>query len=357
MDLEPAIVFFVSLLNVITQSETQILVLSPEPYVLGRSIRMSCMNFGDAEGAPVQFLLVRGQQVEIKNRLRFQRFNCVACLHCRMRLIREFQLESGTGSCRATGGGSFKNTGSTAEIGSTVAAFRSRRKYRKTQGPQSAEEFPKPAELARPALALPRDLFFGCGGGGGGGGCSNAGQEAHSRKERVQRPAQTACASGVATRWSQIARGLQGSRRVKRPKSGAHHRRQRIARAAARARSHMSLTAWCNSSAVRWIFSRLSRSVRETTCSTAFGSAAIPVHPEFRRPTRQNRFNPNLDYRNRREVLSTRIGQGFGPGTGGLKLEVELEFRNRHFCHFVRLCLLASLLHCFPASKLSTRDC
>jgi hypothetical protein len=39
----------------------------------------------------------------------------------------------------------------------------------------------------------------------------------------------------------------------------------------------MSLTAWCNSSAVRWIFSRLSRSVRDTACSTAFGSAAIPV--------------------------------------------------------------------------------
>jgi hypothetical protein len=28
---------------------------------------------------------------------------------------------------------------------------------------------------------------------------------------------------------------------------------------------------------VRWIFSRLSRSVRDTACSTAFASAAIPV--------------------------------------------------------------------------------
>ena len=66
--LESAIVFFVSLLNVITQSETQILVLAPDPHVLGaQHPDVLHRNLGHAEGASVQFLLVWWQQVEIKN--------------------------------------------------------------------------------------------------------------------------------------------------------------------------------------------------------------------------------------------------------------------------------------------------
>jgi len=38
----------------------------------------------------------------------------------------------------------------------------------------------------------------------------------------------------------------------------------------------MSPTAWCSSSAFRWIRSRFSRKARDTACSTAFGSCAIP---------------------------------------------------------------------------------
>lgn len=75
--LEPAIVFFVSLLNVIPQSVTQILILAPQPYVF-RTQHPDVLhrNLGDPEGAPVQFLLFWWQQVEIKNRRRFRRFTC-----------------------------------------------------------------------------------------------------------------------------------------------------------------------------------------------------------------------------------------------------------------------------------------
>jgi len=89
--LEPAIIFFVSLLNVITQSEAQILVLAPEPYVLGtQHPDVLHGNLGDAEGAPVQFLLFWWQQVEIKNGRRFHRG---ARLHCRMRLDGKIQFK------------------------------------------------------------------------------------------------------------------------------------------------------------------------------------------------------------------------------------------------------------------------
>src|SRR5579864_3184064 len=77
----------------------------------------------------------------------------------------------------------------------------------------------------------------------------------------------------------------------------------------------MSLTAWCSSSAVRWIFSRLSRSVRDTACSTAFGSAAIPVRLQW--------AGPHSDYRNHREVLSTphRTGVSACAHAGGWRSE------------------------------------
>jgi hypothetical protein len=60
----------------------------------------------------------------------------------------------------------------------------------------------------------------------------------------------------------------------------------------------ISFTAWCNSSALRWIFSRLSRSVRETACSTPFGSPGIPV-------LRASANSPRFDYWNCTEELST----------------------------------------------------
>ena len=96
--LEPAIVFFVSLLNVITQSETQILVLAPEPDILGtQHLDILHRNLGDAIGAPVQFLLFRGQRVEAKNLLRFRRFafGCASSA--------DTGSTSGTGSCTNTG--------------------------------------------------------------------------------------------------------------------------------------------------------------------------------------------------------------------------------------------------------------
>ena len=70
--LEAAIVFFVGLFNVITQSGTQILVLAPELNIF-RAQHSDILhgNFGHAESAPVQFLLFRRQRVEIKNGPRF----------------------------------------------------------------------------------------------------------------------------------------------------------------------------------------------------------------------------------------------------------------------------------------------
>src|SRR5579872_2483054 len=74
--LESAIVFFVSLFNVITQSETQILVLAAHAHIF-RAQHLDVLhgNFGDAESAPVQFLLLRGQHVEIKSGRRFSLLN------------------------------------------------------------------------------------------------------------------------------------------------------------------------------------------------------------------------------------------------------------------------------------------
>jgi len=92
--LEPAIVFFVSLLNVITQSVTQILILAPEPHIL-RAQHSDVLhgNLGDSEGPPVQFLLFWWQQVEIKNRRRFRGFTCGLRLLCRAQLAGKIQIE------------------------------------------------------------------------------------------------------------------------------------------------------------------------------------------------------------------------------------------------------------------------
>ena len=72
--LEPAIVFFVSLFNVITQSYAQILVLTPDPHIFGaQQLNILHRNLGYAVGAPMQFLLIRGQRSQCKNRIRFRR--------------------------------------------------------------------------------------------------------------------------------------------------------------------------------------------------------------------------------------------------------------------------------------------
>src|SRR6266700_7781287 len=76
----------------------------------------------------------------------------------------------------------------------------------------------------------------------------------------------------------------------------------------------MSLTAWCSSSAVRWIFSRLSRSVRDTACSTPFGSAAIP--------RRLHSIGCKSNYRKQREALSIPVAAQVPASARGGVLEV-----------------------------------
>ena len=92
--LKAAIVFFVSLLNVITQSETQILFLAPKPHILGpQHADILHAYFCNAKGAPVQFLLVRWQQVEIKNWRGFHLFKCLGRHGRLLSLVRENQFK------------------------------------------------------------------------------------------------------------------------------------------------------------------------------------------------------------------------------------------------------------------------
>ena len=92
--LEAAIVFFVGLFNVIPQSETQVLVLAPEPYVF-RTQHPDVLhrNLGHAEGAPMQFLLFWWQRVEVKNRRRFPRLAPGLRLNRRTRLGGKIQFK------------------------------------------------------------------------------------------------------------------------------------------------------------------------------------------------------------------------------------------------------------------------
>src|SRR5712672_1647037 len=72
--MKQAIVFFVSLFNVITQSYAQILVLTPGPHIFGaQQLNILHVNLGYAIGASVQFLLIRGQRSQSKNRIWFRR--------------------------------------------------------------------------------------------------------------------------------------------------------------------------------------------------------------------------------------------------------------------------------------------
>src|SRR6202049_2674393 len=65
--LEPAIVFFVGLLNVITQSYAQVLVLTPHPHVFrAQQLYVLHRNFSYAIRAPMQFLLIGGQRGQPK---------------------------------------------------------------------------------------------------------------------------------------------------------------------------------------------------------------------------------------------------------------------------------------------------
>jgi len=68
--LEPAIVFFMGLLNVVTQSGAQIAILAPSSHVFrAQQLYILHRNLGYPIGAPMQFLLIGGQRSQAKCRL------------------------------------------------------------------------------------------------------------------------------------------------------------------------------------------------------------------------------------------------------------------------------------------------
>jgi hypothetical protein len=85
--LKPSIVFFMSLFNVITQSYAQIFVLAPHPDIF-RTQQLDILhrNLGDAIGAPMQFLLIRGQRSQIKNGVWFRQCDFSGRLYVQRRL-------------------------------------------------------------------------------------------------------------------------------------------------------------------------------------------------------------------------------------------------------------------------------
>src|SRR3984893_18893829 len=65
--LEPAIVFFVGLLNVITQSYAQVLVLTPRPHVFrAQQLYVLHRNLSYPIGTPMQSLLIGAQRGQTK---------------------------------------------------------------------------------------------------------------------------------------------------------------------------------------------------------------------------------------------------------------------------------------------------